>query len=388
MARQVTEEQLLHFMEHPEEVDATDTELVEALASRELALAGDKRPDETEVDPDAKAARKAREEADAKIAAEEAQAKADAEAKAKADADAKAKETATTEGADKSGKQEEGEVLTKDGKHTLPYKVLKDEREARAAAEDALRDANQSVIALTERVKALVSGKDDPGGGKETKTADQLEEVLKAVGEQYPGMEDTLKPIVGAVRALEQKVGDIDAEREESEADARERLQVAANDALANNPTLVLWQTQAPALYAEAVRFDTMLRGEGYRGQFQTFEERFDRVVKLVKASHEGEEIPLPKAVVPASSTTTSSTSKTQDKPSAADVKKRAEEALAKAEAESVRTLTDIPGGEGEVSAAEHLGRMSTMDIAEKLMTKSPQEILQWVQSGAAARIA
>lgn len=360
--REITQEQLQHFLDNPEEVDATDTELIEALAKAELAAAGEKVGDgeiEKVEDPDAEAAREAKAEADAKIAA----VKAAEEAKA------------DPEGGDK---EESTKILTPDGKHTLPFSVLKETRARAQGAEEALAEAQQQIVALSERVKAMDAGKPDPGAGDQAKTPDELEAMLEAVGEEAPWLKDAMGKLVSTVRTLSDRVAQYDEEREENEEAAVARLKGAAQTAEENNPTLTLWKEQAPALYAEAASFDKAVRANPTQNaRFKTFDQRFDHVVELVKASHRGEEIPLPKAVA-------STPAKETPKPSAADVKKRAEAALASAGEEPVRTLTDIPGGEGEQTPQEALERMDHMAIAEAFGRKSPQQILEWVQGGGA----
>ena len=180
--------------------------------------------------------------------------------------------------------------------------------------------------------------------------------------------------IVGAVRAMQEKLAGYEQEREDTEDQAAAKLQSAANQALEGNATLVLWKSQAPALYNEAVNFDRQLRSDPTQARrFSTFEQRFEQCVKLVRANHEGEGIPLPNPIAPSKSTA---------QPSADEIKKRAAAAMAKAEdATAVRTLTDVPGGEGEVTAEEHLQRMSPMDLAEKFAKMSPQQVVDFTMT-------
>jgi len=371
MAKQYTQEELQRYIDNPDEVEATDTDLIEALAQVELAAAGGSIGDGEVVvveDPDAEAVAKAKEVADAKIA----EAKAEEEAQAKAAAEAKA----GVEGGEKEG----ASILTQDGKSTVPYSVLKGARERAQGAEDALRDATTTIVALSDRVKALEAGKPDPGAGDE-KTLDELEAALKSIGEEAPWAKDPLTTIVGAVRAMQDKLDAIESEQAEDEEQAKARLKSRATVALESNDTLVMWKETAPELYEEAVAFDQTLRRDPVQSaRFKSFEQRFDHVVKLVKANHDGEEIPLPKSVTPLPPTKAATPAA---KPSAAEVKARADKVLAEAEDNTVRTLSDIPGGEGDKTAAEQLERMDAQQIAEKLARLTPNDLISWVTSGA-----
>lgn len=373
--KQFTQEELDHFINHPEEVDATDTDLVMALAGAEtMRGAGDTGHEAEQVvnDPDAEAAAKASAEAKAKIEAEEARLKAEEEAAAKA--------KAATEAAGKGGEGQDGatKILAPDGKSTLPYSVLKSARAEAGDAKAALLEASQTIVSLQERLKALEGGKADPGKGEQEATVDELEQILGTVEEEAPWLKEPMRKLIDTVKAQSARIAEFDQEREETETEARQRLQRTAAEAFENNPTLVLWKEESPDLYEEAVAMDeTLRRNPQMAGRFRSFDDRYAHVVKLVKASHEGEDIPLPKAV-----STPAAKDPPATKPSAAEVKARAEKALAEAEDTTVRTLSDIPGGEGERTAVEQLERMDPSEIASKLAHLSPHEIASWVTSG------
>lgn len=373
-----TQEQLQHYRANPEEIDATDTELVEALASEELPADlrdSEGEPKEGVTDPDDEAAAKAKADADAKIAADKA-----AEEKARTDAEAKAAETKS--GEEEPGKETEGaKVVTRDGKSTIPFKVLDDARQGKQAAEAALAEAQQTILSLAEQLRALKEGKPDPGAAEGEKTADELRELAAQAGEDAPWAKPVLEKLVDAVQAAHEELAELRGEREESEAQVKARLEQAAADALNANPTLVLWQTEAPDLFNEAVEFDrTLRRSPAMAARYPTFDKRFERVVELVKANHQGEGIPLPE---PLATDPPASAAKPAEKPSSADAKARAEEELRKAaEKSSITTLSDIPGGgAGEVGTEEALSRMDATQIAEKFGRMSPQDIISWVSS-------
>lgn len=392
MTTQYTQEQLDHFISHPEEVDATDSDLVEALASRELADLGVTEEDQVktkgdDANADEEDAKRAIEEAKAKTATEEqaqaaAKAKADAEAKAKSDAEAAAAKAAAAKGA-KGDEEvtEDSRVLTADGRNTMPFSVVKEARERARGAEEALAEANQSLVAMSEQLKAARAGKDleaDATG----KTEDELDAMVESVSGEAPWIREAMTKIVGAVREARSEIAELQGRNQETDEQARARLQTHARTALEANPTLVLWQAEAPDLYDEAVSFDALVRKDpGLAKLYPTFEKRFNAVVKMVIDAHDGEELPLPQPVKAGAEPPKKDAPAGQ--PSAADIQTRAKAALAKARDETtVRTLSDIPGGEGEVTDMEVLERMSAVEVAAKFEgMKSSQDILNWVMA-------
>jgi hypothetical protein len=345
---QFTQEQLQHFIDHPDEVDATNTALVEALARAELPVLADTEAreqirreagvDSEYEDPDGDAAKKAVAEAEAKMAADKAAEDAAAATKAKADADAAAAAKATT-GATVDGEGQR--VATKDGKHTLPFSVLEDARNRATAAEAAAQEAHAALVTLSARVKALEAGQPDPGAG-DGKTADELEQLLEKVGEDAPWAKEPIGKLIGAVRNLTERVESFESERQETEEEITSRLQRASDTALRANPELTLWKANAPALYEEAVAFDKTIRSNpAMAARYDTFDKRYARVVELVKTSHAGEEIPLPqpvKEVDPVTGTAADPSKKPAVQapakaasPSAEETTARAKEVLAKA---------------------------------------------------------
>lgn len=374
-----TQEQLEHYITHPEEVDATDTDLVEALARAETTVlteieerdAGRKAAGEDATDTDAEAAKKAVDDAAAKA---EADAKAAAEAKATADADAA---KAAAKGGEGGATEQEGAILTKDGKHTLPFGVLEEARSGRAAAEAALRETQQQVLDLTNRVKDLAAGKVDPGAGEAT--PDELEKALEGMAAEAPWSKPHLEPVIAAVREMKATLAELLAERDETEEQAASRLRSQRTAAMEGNATLVLWQTKAPELFNEAVAFDKTLReNPAMRSKYPTFDARFARVVDLVKANHAGEAILLPDPVTGVKPAAGAAPAKAAV-PSAEE-KARAEKALADAATRtSVLTLTDVPGGAGERTEQEVLERMSAHEIAAKFAGMSSNDLISWI---------
>jgi hypothetical protein len=347
---QLTPERLAHYREHPEEVDATNMELLEALALSEMpAVLADRQVEQV-------------------VEGEGSDTKAKPEA---------AKPAAKAEPEPGTQESEEGKaVATKDGKHTLPYEVLKEARDRAAAAEQALAEAQTTALQLVDQVKALRAGRAAPAPAEEHTTA-QLQAMVDRVAEEAPWLKESFGHLTSVITKLREEVVDLRGRSDEDDEQAIAELNDSAQAAIEANPTLVLWQEQAPALWNEAVTFDqTLRRDPELSKRFQTFEQRFERVVEMVKAVHVGEDIPLPTAM-PASPGVKPAAAA---QPSAQETQARARAALAKADAENpVRTLSDIPGGVPTDSADENLERMDIVQVAEKFGRMSPQQILGWV---------
>lgn len=364
-----TEKDIAYYLEHPEEVDPTNTELVQKL----LAAAGESAGADVKVGVDEDAAKK---EADAK-AAEDA-AKAEAEKKAGAAKPGGAK-----------GKEEDEErlpIAARDGKHVMPFTVLEKSREATAAAETALHEAMQANVALVNRVKALESGKADPGA-KTEKTLDELEEALATAREEAPWSVPVFEKLVARIRESENRVAQLTQDALDTDQVEAERLVRDANAAIAGNATLLLWKAEAPELFEEAVRFDKYIRKTPEEAQHfynedgsVDFEARFERVVALVKAAHDGEDVPLPKPI------------ESSEKPGAAkaapdpeQVKAAAREKLKSAKQDAaVTTLSDLPGGAPAAqSETEAIESMSTAALGTQLMGMSPEKLQSWLARNA-----
>lgn len=356
------EKGLDYYLAHPEEVDPTNTELVQKLLATSGETEGTSKaaePPKTEekpnpeTDPDAVAA-----------------------------AAAKAKEAGD---GGKETKLEEGDVLAADGKSVIPFSVLKQARETGAAAEAALREANDANLALTDRLKALQDGKAPPVDDKAPKTAEELQASIEEIRDQAPWLVPTLEKLVQAQRDLEEKLAKASEQIEQSEGDreaALQRqaaeLQARANTALEGNATLLLWKTERPDLYKEAVQQDVLLRRDPEaakrfvddQGQ-PNFTTRFERCVRMVKAAHEGEDIPLPKPVVAKAPAPAPDPAKTQQV---------AKEKLAQVSQPEVTTLTDVPGGKPAAQTEEEaIETESVTALGSRLMSMTPDQRASWL---------
>ena len=379
-----TVKDVAYYLQHPDEVDPSNTELVQkiiAAASDSAGTTVEKATEGAGKDDDA-ANKKAEEEAQAKAAAE-----AEAAAKAKAEADAAAAAKAKSEGGQgkKGAEAEEAPVLAKDGKSVIPHAVLRDEREGRAAAEGALREAMAANLAMKKQLDAVQAGRAAGGDGGDTKTVDELEAELEKVREDAPWAVPLLEKTIAAVRASEAKIAELEAGQIETEEAAIASLQKASQTALDGNATLTLWKSQRPDLYDEAVAQDELTRRNPKLAQrFMDdegrvdFTRRFDHVVKLVKAAHDGEDIPLPQPVPSSDVKDPKPGAPAKAAPDSEKVKAAAAAKLKEAAdaGAAVTSLTDIPGGAAAAQSEEEaIEAESVQALGNRLFAMTPDKL-------------
>lgn len=363
MAAITEDKDIAYYLEHPEEVDPTNTELVTKL----LAAASDTADVKVEPTED-------------EVKAAEAKAAEDA-AKAEAAKAAAAKPAGDGKGA---AKEEEAPVVARDGRSLIPFTVLHNAREAKEAAEAALGEAMKSNVALVKRLKDIEAGRATeaaPGS-----TADDLEAQIAAVSEEAPWLVPVMETMLARLRESEERVAQLQQDTVEGDKAEEQRLRREATSALEGNSTLLLWKDEAPELYEEAVRLDRFLRNtpaESKRFMREDdsvdFEARYERCVALVKASHAGEDIPAPKAI------------ESQAKPGAkpaptpAEVKAAAKARLqASSAAPAVTTLSDVPGGAPVAQSEEDaIEAMSVTALGSKLMDMTPDKLQAWLARNA-----
>lgn len=374
----MAEKDLAYYVEHPEEVDPTDSDLMaqlEALDRQSSATASDTAASDTK---GAKAGEEGEEEEadpDDPEAVKAAEAKARAAAEAKAKADAQQAEAAAASARAKEEKPEG--VASRDGKHVLPYSVLEEARQGRAGAEEALRSVSSQLLAANDRIKALQEGKEDPGA--KAATTDDLDKLVEEVEAEAPWMGDAMRKVVTKLKELSEDTDALLAVRDNEEAHEQLVWQQRAREAESGNAILVLWKEAAPKLYAEAAELDQAIREnpavfQRYLNPDGTpnFAKRYNALVEVVKANHAGEELPLPKAAAAPSAAAPASPS-----PKKTDLTTAAAEKLAKIAGDlAPGSLTDIAGGERpEGSELEKLERMTPQEIAAAFSCYTPDQM-------------
>lgn len=276
----------------------------------------------------------------------------------------------TSEGQDEG--EESGPILSKDGKHTIPYAVLATERERRQAAERIKQDLEARISELEKRMVSAQAGTPQtPESESETPVDLMAEEDITAMVADFPALEK----IIGYTKTLEKKVKTFEdrfksIEDQEAERAARQQAESRASvqaevDA---NPHLRYWQQHDPERWQAALEADSRL-SEVPANKALSLAERFEKAVAMVDLVMGPSELPegwAPKV----------STSQPGRKVSTATVAEKVKQAVEKAGSAKPRTLGDIPGG--GVPAAdplEELTSLSSAQLANQMMGMSPDQI-------------
>lgn len=267
-------------------------------------------------------------------------------------------------------KEEDDElsVLTKDGKHHMPFKVVEDMRAERAELLVELKSARESSLALQQFISQQLSSSQLQAAqakDEQTGTTEATDEYLSDLELEFPGTKEALQKLISP---LVKELSDIKAERQAeretiAQAEARADAQAALDSAVAQvhedyyeltdpkNNEFWKWFASTPSYISVPPK-------DGYDSQTVI------DIIKLYKAEHP-----------PAAGSDTPGkpdTAKSQE-----DTRQKIAEAIKKAESKSgVRSLSDIPGsvtpGLDEVEA---LSTMDAMTMAQKFEGKTPEEI-------------
>lgn len=234
--------------------------------------------------------------------------------------------------------EDEAPIASKDGKHTIPYDVLKSERERRKAAERAMQELQARIDAMQQ------TGKPQEVAEGEASTDD-----LDSMAEDFPAV----AKLLAHTRKLEQQLQTVAQRMEQEDRQRQEATMSEVRQAVDANPTLLHWEHNDPDRWAAAIEADTKLQASpAHRGL--TLEERLAKAVEIVDAFY-GPDTTAPRA---------------QAKPQNSPPKKAA------AAKEAPRTLSDIPGGAVPASdPIEAFAQMSADRLGAQMANMTPDQI-------------
>lgn len=265
-------------------------------------------------------------------------------------------------------------VLTRDGKHQIPYSVLESERQrANRAAQEALAaqqlaQQERSQRELIERQLAELTARanaptDAPKDGGKPVEDIISGDAIEAIREEAPELAAMFDQLVTKVRSLD---ADARASREAAERSQRElqedrsrRAAEKVNEAIGNNPKLVYTRAEKPEVFNAIVEVDDWVRQQGW-ARDMTLDQRFAKSVAMYEAAHGQIDVPG------------------HAKPEAPkQVSDAAAAAIAKASAAPVpNTLSDLPGGNlPPKSEAEAFGSLDAATMQARLMEMDPAQI-------------
>lgn len=271
---------------------------------------------------------------------------------------------------DKQGQNEpepEG-VASKDGRHVIPYGVLKSERERSTRAEQLVKEMQDRVAALEEQVKAVNQGAKQGESARtdqQTPNVDQLSpEDLEALKEDFPTVYKAVMASMAAAKALEAKLDPVEKSVQEDAAERARSATETVQDAIDSVPKMAHIQASDAQAYDLAKQFDATLRTQAAWAE-KPLSERFAKVIEMVESAIGQIELPG---------------SKPAPQPSTEDLKKAA---IAKAANAAKATRTNVPNSlsefpvgdpaaQDEREAAEN---MSALQLADKFSSMTPDQM-------------
>lgn len=260
-------------------------------------------------------------------------------------------------------------VATKDGKHIIPFSVLKGERDRAARAEQLATEVQQRIADLEAKLQA---GTQEAKTGETARTDDTnqgidnlSEEELALLKEDFPTVYKAIQIALTTATAVEAKLRPVE-DTVRGEQEARQRTAAdEVQDAIDSVPKLAHIQANNPELYEIAKQHDAILREQPH-WQNKPYAERFQKVVELVESSM-GITINLP------------ATSKTNSM-SAAELAKAARD---KAAAETAANKSNVPVSLSEFPAGHHAAadeqtaatEMTHQQLAEKMASMTTAQM-------------
>jgi DNA repair exonuclease SbcCD ATPase subunit len=259
---------------------------------------------------------------------------------------------------------DEAPIATKDGKHTLPYSVLKSERERRQQAERMLEEMTSRIDSLQAQIQ---------GNGSTEQVTDVpviSPEDMEALREDFPAFAQVLDQLTGKVSQLTQQLNvvterEANAQREQQEKQAA-KVRETVQESIEAVPALAYFQAEKPKMFDIAIAYDNEAKKDA-RFKGMNMVQRFEKVVELIEADYGKIEVPeaYTKGRAPAETELTPE-----------QLADKAKAALKKVGGLKPRTLSDLPGGIPPASTpAESAERMSVGDLSAMMDRMTPEQI-------------
>ncbi|MJK45453.1 hypothetical protein DM680_24920 [Salmonella enterica subsp. diarizonae] len=206
--------------------------------------------------------------------------------------DSETSETVQTDTGDKkaptpgAGTDEEGQpqedvkgILTRDGKHVIPYDVLEAERAEKQRLtqryEQQLAEEQRKIDLLTSQIKQ--AGMTPDPLPEDARISD---EQIAKIREDYPEMADVLTLIARKYDYLQAQI-----QKEQPQRQVEEQDNSAAVAALNATPDLAEWQRSDPDKFAIAVHLDEKLQNDP-AWKDKPLTERFAEVARRTRAAY------------------------------------------------------------------------------------------------------
>lgn len=265
------------------------------------------------------------------------------------------------DGAGKDGEQgeEEAPITSKDGKHTIPYDVLKRERESRRMAEQAMAEMQAKLDALTEQRETGAPV------AEQKPTADIIDqEDLEALKADFPALAKIIEAQMSKIGELEGQLSSVASKEAEREQAQMQTVAEMVQETIDANPKLLHLQTHDQEGWEKAVELDELIKSKPENANLP-MSERFEKVAKAYESLYGA----IPAGAAPA----TPATNKPDNNP---DVRQKVRDKLATEAPNVPRSLSDIPGGLPPAdSPIEQLSNMSEIEMGRMFTKMTPQQI-------------
>jgi hypothetical protein len=264
-------------------------------------------------------------------------------------------------------------IATKDGKHVIPYSVLKSERDQRTRAEQLAKEMQDRVTALE---KIVQSGNQGANNGESARTTEQSavndisDEDLEVLKEDFPTVYKAVMASMAAAKALEAKLVPVEESVRSQEAERAQNATESVQEAIDSVPKLAHIQASDPEAFELARQFDQTLRNQPAWAE-KSLSERFAKVAEMVEAA-------IGPIEMPGQQSTT--------QPSAAELQKAAQALAAQA---AKKNRTNVPTSLSEAAAGQHAAQdereaaenMTALQLAEKFSSMTPDQMDAYFQT-------
>lgn len=251
--------------------------------------------------------------------------------------------------------QPEGEsegigVAAKTGNGVIPYSVLRNERDRRAAAEQIAREAQERVAVLEAQLKAGNQGANNGEGARTDlqppDASDLSADDLEALKEDFPTVYKAVMASMAAAKALETKLQPVEDSVRSAEAERERSATETVQDAIDSVPKLAHIQATNKDAFELAKQFDATLRAQSAWAS-KPLTERFAKVAEMVESAIGPIDLP----------------GSNKASPSAEDLAKAAR---AKAAQDAKASRTNVPTSLSEFPAGQHAAQ-DEREAAEQL---------------------
>lgn len=258
-------------------------------------------------------------------------------------------------------------IATKDGKHVIPYSVLKSERDRASKAEQLAAEMRERVAALEAAVQAASQGAKDGESARteqqEPTVSDLSPDDLEALKEDFPTVYKAVQAAMAKAAQLEAKLQPVEESVRSAEAEQARSATETVQEAIDAVPKLAHIQATNMDAFELAKQFDATLRTQpAWAGK--PLSERFAKVTEMVEAALGPIDLPGAK---PTSQ-------------SAEDLKAAAK---AKADAAVKASRTNVPTSLSEFPVGQHAAQdereaaesMTALQLAEKFAAMTPDQM-------------